>query len=144
MGYMGTITDGHLTEISGLAYSRQAYNVLWVHNDSDGSPIINAISQDGRRLADVELKVTTVRDWADIAVNVENGISYIYLADIGDNKNLGPPTRDSLTIYKFKEPLVDPNWNGQDIVINAEEIEHIHIRYHPRQVSSTSGIIQVR
>ena len=64
--YMGTISDRYLNEISGLAYSRQAYNVfaylsltiatfvtsnriqvLWVHNDSDGAPIINAISQDG-------------------------------------------------------------------------------------------------
>merc|ERR1711962_194015 len=127
--YMGTISDRYLSEISGLAYSRQAYNVLWVHNDSDGAPIINAISQDGRRLADVDLRGTTVRDWEDIAVNIENGISYIYLGDIGDNKNLGPPTRDSLTIYKFKEPSVSPDWSEHDIVINAEEIEHIHVRY---------------
>ena len=26
--YMGTISDRHLNEISGLAYSRQAYNVF--------------------------------------------------------------------------------------------------------------------
>merc|ERR1712038_697765 len=76
----------------------------------------------------VDLRGTTVRDWEDIAVNIENGISYIYLGDIGDNKNLGPPTRDSLTIYKFKEPSVSPDWSEHDIVVNAEEIEHIHVR----------------
>lgn len=36
-------------------------------------------------MADVELQGTTCRDWEDIAINVEDGISYIYLADIGDN-----------------------------------------------------------
>ena len=42
-------------------------------------------SRPGRRLVDVELQGTTCRDWEDIAINVEDGISYIYLADIGDN-----------------------------------------------------------
>ena len=36
-------------------------------------------------MADVDLQGTTCRDWEDIAINKENGISYIYLADIGDN-----------------------------------------------------------
>ena len=37
--------------------------------------------------------------------------------------------RSSLTIYKFEEPEVSQNWNGQDIVIGSQDIEHIHIRY---------------
>ena len=36
-------------------------------------------------MANVELQGTTCLDWEDIAVNKEVGISYIYLADIGDN-----------------------------------------------------------
>ena len=56
----------------------------------------------GRRMADVELQGTTCRDWEDIAVNVEAGRSFIYLADTGDNFY----QRSSLTIYKFPEPEV--------------------------------------
>ena len=36
-------------------------------------------------LAHVELQGTICLDWEDIAINKEDGISYIYLADIGDN-----------------------------------------------------------
>jgi len=122
---MGNINDGYITEASGLAYSRRSGQALWVHNDSGGSTFINAVSEHGRRLADVELQGTTCRDWEDIAINVEDGISYIYLADIGDNAYV----RSSLTIYKFEEPEVSQDWNGQDIVIGAQDIEHIHIRY---------------
>ena len=53
-------------------------------------------------MADVELQGTTCRDWEDIAVNVEAGRSFIYLADTGDNFY----QRSSLTIYKFPEPEV--------------------------------------
>ena len=56
----------------------------------------------GRRMADVELQGTTCRDWEDIAINVEAGRSFIYLADTGDNFY----QRSSLTIYKFAEPEV--------------------------------------
>merc|ERR1712130_322605 len=123
--WKANINDGYITEASGLAYSRRSDEVLWVHNDSGGSTWINAISEHGRRLADVELQGTTCRDWEDIAVNKEDGHSYIYLADIGDNSY----SRSSLTIYKFKEPEVSHDWNGHDIVISSHQIEHIHVKY---------------
>ena len=89
--------DWHLINCHHLL-SMIPIQVLWVHNDSGGGTWINAISEHGeslakpnlwawpgRRLADVELQGTTCLDWEDIAVNMEDGISYIYLADIGDN-----------------------------------------------------------
>ena len=39
------------------------------------------------------------------------------------------PLRSSLTIYKFKEPEVSHDWNGHDIMIGSQEIEHIHVKY---------------
>merc|ERR1711971_259772 len=123
--WKGNINDGQMKEVSGLAYSRRSQEVLWVHNDSGGSTWIDAISERGARLADVELQGTTCLDWEDIAVNKEDGISYIYLADIGDNFYL----RSTLTIYKFKEPEVSVNWTGHDIMIGSQEIEHIHLKY---------------
>ena len=43
----GTVNDRYIVETSGLAYSRRAQGVLWVHNDSGGSTWINAISEQG-------------------------------------------------------------------------------------------------
>ena len=43
----GTIRSRRLDETSGLAYSRRSRQVLWVHNDSDGSRWINAITEQG-------------------------------------------------------------------------------------------------
>jgi hypothetical protein len=56
-----------------------------------GDNRIYAISEQGKRLADVRLDGATNWDWEDIAVNVEDGISYIYLADIGDNNHVRLP-----------------------------------------------------
>ena len=44
----GTVNDRYIVETSGLAYSRRAQGVLWVHNDSGGSTWINAISEQGK------------------------------------------------------------------------------------------------
>ena len=44
----GTVNDRYIIETSGLAYSRRAQRVLWVHNDSGGSTWINAISEQGK------------------------------------------------------------------------------------------------
>ena len=91
-------------------------------------------------LAHVELQGTICLDWEDIAINKEEGISYIYLADIGDNFYLrwffsssevsrSFFVRPSLTIYKFKEPSVSQDWNGHYIMIGSQDIEHIQVKY---------------
>jgi len=120
----GNINDGHITEASGLAYSRRSEQVLWINNDSGGVNRIYAVSEHGRKLAEVWLEGTTVRDWEDVAVNVEDGVSYLYLADTGDNGY----SRSSLTIYKFAEPAISHD-SGQVLTIGADSIEHIHVFY---------------
>jgi len=141
---LGFINDmSHLPEVSGLAYSRQAYGVLWVHNDGPnaggpGDTRIYAISHEGKRLADVRLEGVSNIDWEDIAVNVEGGVSYIYVADIGDN----PGARTFLTIYKFREPYVDPSWDGHDLTIGQQEILPIMV-YYPDGVHYDSEALAV-
>ena len=70
----------------------------------------------------MKLHGTRCRDWEDIAINRENGKSYIYLGDFGDNAH----RRSSLTIYKFEEPEVN---KGRDVHISANKIKHIHVKY---------------
>ena len=76
----------------------------------------------------MKLHGTRCRDWEDIAINKENGKSYIYLGDFGDNSH----RRSSVTIYKFEEPEVH---KGRDVHISANKIKHIHVKY-PNNITS--------
>jgi hypothetical protein len=45
---MGSVRHKELTEISGIAVSRQNRNVIWAHNDSGDSARIFAMRTDGK------------------------------------------------------------------------------------------------
>jgi PKD repeat protein len=102
----GTVDDPDLKEISGLALSRRG-EALWVHNDSGDTGRIFAIGLDGRKLSTWTLGVEAT-DWEDIAVGPgpDAAKSYVYVADIGDNKE----KRDSVVIWRVEEP--DPKGKG--------------------------------
>jgi hypothetical protein len=97
--------DARLDEISGMATSRRHPGVLWVHNDSDGPAELFAIDAEGTVLATVLLNGSENRDWEDIAAFERGGISYLMIADTGDNGGL----RSSLELAIVEEPaeLVD-------------------------------------
>ena len=92
----------YLSESSGLAYSRRTDGILWTFNDSGGAAKVFAISEQGDRLADVTLEGIENIDWEDIAINVEGGVSMLYIADMGNNNH----DKTVLYIYKFPEPAV--------------------------------------
>ena len=77
--------DNHLPEASGMAYSRRADNVLWLNNDAGNEDRIYAINEQGERLVDLSIEGVKMEDWEDIAVALEDGVSYIYLSDTGNN-----------------------------------------------------------
>ena len=120
--------DQYVNVASGLAHSRRSAEVLWEprHNVRSRRNWISAtLGHGGRRLADVKLVGTKrVRDWEAIAINKENGTSYIYLADIGDKR-----FKLRSSIYKFKEPRVSHRWRGRNIVIPSRDIERIRVKY---------------
>ncbi len=77
-------------EISGLAISSRTADVLWAINDSgkgDSRSVLTSLTTDGKHIADTELAGIQNHDWEDIAVGPgpEIGLSYVYIADIGDN-----------------------------------------------------------
>merc|ERR1719500_2011471 len=123
----GEWNDRYINAANGLAHSRRSAEVLWRprQNVRVGKNRITATSgHSGRKLADVKLMgILRVRDWEAIAINKENGTSYIYLADIEDE-------RDNLrsSIYKFKEPRVSRRWRGHDIEIRSRDVERIRVR----------------
>ena len=92
-------------ETSGIAASRRANGVWWLHNDSGDSARVFAVGNDGRDLGEYALTGAAAVDWEDIAVGPgpAAGVSYVYLADIGDNAR----SRTAVQVYRVPEPLVD-------------------------------------
>ncbi len=101
---VGQIRSKLLDEISGLAASRKNPGVFWVHNDSGDRAQIYAIDVRGRLLSTFLVTGASARDWEDIAVGPgpQAGESYLYIADIGDNK----ASKKMATVYRVPEPSV--------------------------------------
>jgi hypothetical protein len=102
---LGRVGDPTITEISGLVTSRRAPGVLWVHNDSGDDPRFYALDHSGTLLATITLTDGKHRDWEDMALGPgpADGVDYLYLGDIGDNKG----KRDWIRVYRIAEPTVE-------------------------------------
>lgn len=124
-----------LNEASGLVLSRQMPGVMWTHNDDDPSKSnaennrIYAVNETGDLLATVQFTMSSNNDTVPGSKFVEledisfghgpNGDpNYLYLADTGDNN----PTRSFASIYRFPEPVFNPN-PSNPITINVQESE---------------------
>jgi hypothetical protein len=90
-----------LREASGLALSRRDADVLWVHNDSHGTPTLFALRPDGSLLAEIELPdAGTQYDWEAIASGPCPAGDCLYIGDIGDNLH----DRQDRAILRMPEP----------------------------------------
>jgi len=110
----GRITHAAATETSGLAASHRADDLLWIHNDSGGQPVIYAIGTDGHLRGTVRVAGVKNVDWEDIASFELDGQSWILIADTGDNNG----SRKNYTLYVIAEP--DPAALALDHEISAK------------------------
>lgn len=88
-----------VNEASGLAASRRAPGLLWVHND-DGDPLLHAISPSGERRGTLRIAGARNVDWEDLASFELNGRAYLLVADTGDNSG----KRTDCVLYIVAEP----------------------------------------
>ena len=110
----GQVETSALDETSGAAASRANAGVLWAHNDSGDTARVFAMTTSGHHLAWFQLAGASAVDWEDMAIGPgpQNGQSYLYLADIGDNTQ----ARGSVVVYRVPEPTIDvqhPPADGQ-------------------------------
>ena len=101
----GTVSDAALKEISGIdAAGAGNPGIFWVHNDSGDSARVFAINAAGATQRIYSLSGATAVDWEDISVGPgpQAGVSYLYLADIGDNAT----SRAEIVVYRVAEPTV--------------------------------------
>jgi hypothetical protein len=90
-----------LPEASGLAVSRRHPGVLWSLNDSGGEPVLVAVDATGRVRGRVRVPVRAV-DWEDISAAPCGDGDCLYIADIGDNRQMRP----SVQIHRVREPAL--------------------------------------
>ena len=103
----GTIVDKNLQEASGIVASRTNEGMFWVINDSGNDARIFLIDDKGNTVHYYWIKDAINFDWEDIAINThENGKSYLYIGDIGDNFAV----RKNINMIVLEEPIIgNPN-----------------------------------
>ncbi|MBN1123976.1 MAG: hypothetical protein JXA82_03135 [Sedimentisphaerales bacterium] len=108
-----------------MVTGRRNPNILWVHNDSGDLPVVYALNMKGQYRGTFVLRGASARDWEDIAIGPgpEKDVSYLYLADIGDNQGLW----NSIAVYRVPEPAVDPN--GPVIKKALKNVVSIGLKY---------------
>lgn len=96
------VQPGLVDEASGLADSRTIDGHLWVEEDSGNPAQLNLLAHDGRLVGRLPLPGVQNRDWEDMAIGPgpQAGISYLYVADIGDNAGGNAENY----IYRLTEP----------------------------------------
>jgi hypothetical protein len=119
---LGLISNEQMNELSGLAVSRQNPALMWTHNDSGDENRIFLMRNNGSWANTFFLSNIVNRDWEDIAIGPgpEEGVNYIYVADIGDNLAQYPLKY----IYRFPEPDVNITLHNTP-VRNVETIRFI-------------------
>ncbi len=97
-----------LDEISGIAVSR-SQQIIWAHNDSgDEDGQFYAIDFDGKLRGTFVLKNAKSKDWEDMSIVEQDGKSYLYFGDTGDNDaRAGNEGRSKVRVYRIEEPTVD-------------------------------------
>ena len=117
----GKVEYNEIKEASGLAASRRHSGMLWTHNDSGDEARIFLMTDNGKHAGEYFLEGVEALDVEDIAVGPGpvDGLSYIYLADFGDNW----ASRNVVQIYRFPEPdkLDSP---ARDTIRNVEIISY--------------------
>lgn len=117
----GEIRADSIQEVSGLAVSWRDSNLLWSVNDSGeglGRNYLSAVHVDGWHVGDLDLSSVDNEDWEDLAIGPGPvpGLSYLYIADIGDNGL----SRKSVQIHRLVEPRI-----GEP----AGTIDTLHLAY---------------
>jgi tartrate-resistant acid phosphatase type 5 len=120
---MGNVESSAIVEASGLVASRKHANVLWTHNDNGDSKLY-ALNAQGKHLGVYSTGVTA-RDWEDIAIGPgpQAGISYLYMADTGDNSQV----RTGITVFRVPEPSVKATQSP--VNVNLAGTAAINLRY---------------
>lgn len=122
---LGSVS-GELDEASGLVASVTNPGYLWTHNDGNNPSEIYLINDKAETVMTCRLKKAWNRDWEDITIGPgpEPGVSYLYVADIGDNDAKNKYKR----LYRVKEPIL----SGEKLELDSVQKILIELPDGPR------------
>lgn len=128
------IQSAAITEASGLAISPTNPDLMWVINDSGGTPDIHLLGTDGSARGKVTLKNTKNIDWEDLASFTLDGVPYLLVADTGDNN----AKRESCTFHILREPALPAA--GKNLAATLPVAWQIQFRFEsgPRDCESVA------
>lgn len=106
-----------LEELSGLAPSLSVPGVWWGVNDSGNAAELIAFDEQGATLARVAVTGARNFDWEDLASFERDGMSWLAIADCGDNFEL----RREAVVYLVPEPLLD-----QSVTLPAQRVAYTY------------------
>jgi Secretion system C-terminal sorting domain len=121
----GKVENDDIDEASGLVASYKNPGILWTHNDSGGENRIFAIDTNGVNRGIYFLNGAENRDWEDITIGPGpvDGLSYLYVGDIGDND----AQYSKKYIYRIIEPTVSTSQD--DTTENVQDVSVITFSY---------------
>jgi hypothetical protein len=139
LAFTGPITAGELEappkhETSGIAASRRQADILWVHDDSGGAPVLYAVNTTGKKLGAVRVTGVKNDDWEDVASYEQGGEAWLLIADTGDND----AKRGTVWLHVIKEPK--PEQLSPHGELSAAPVFSIRLRYEdgPRDCESVA------
>jgi hypothetical protein len=112
-----------VNEASGMADSPTRPDLLWIVNDSGGTPDVHLAGTDGSDRGKLALNGAPNIDWEDLAAFKLDGNPYLLVADTGDNV----PRRDSCVLYIVREPKLPAD--GKQLSATAAPAWTIRFRY---------------
>ena len=121
------ITQPLLSEASGMAVSRNRPELLWSHNDSGHPNRLFVLNEAGEEFGYFTVSGAGSRDYEDICIGPgpADGVSYIYLADIGDNL----AQHNYIVVYRFPEPDLSIVQPGGTYAIDQNQVERFEFTY---------------
>ncbi|WP_143959850.1 hypothetical protein [Litoribacter populi] len=111
--------ESTLIEASGLAYSRKNPGHVWSHQDSSNDNLIFLLDANtAETVAAYRIPGVNNRDWEDMEIGPGpvDGVDYLYLGEIGDNRQVF----SSYRIYRFEEPIFEEAHRGEVVTLEWE------------------------
>jgi hypothetical protein len=125
----GLMAEPRSREASGLAASRRTPEIVWTHDDSDGSPILHALdTRDGSLRGQVRVAGVQNIDWEDIASFELRGEAWLCAGDTGDNRG----GRPEILLHFLREPDPALLIAGTEIVLHPDYTLRVIFEDGPR------------
>lgn len=119
---LGTLKSPLIPESSGMAIAETQADAFWTINDSGHTNDLFCVSFTGQVLAQVKLRNAKNVDWESMAWFVKDGVRYLVVADVGDNRS----RRQKLQVYFFPEPKFEPQEEMVKMEIDCLSFEFVY------------------